>query len=147
MRWLLISSCDLRVNFPTTSPRSNGQRDFTTLLYEPCPLILLLGDFSALKLLPVQNFSWVCSHSIRKELSLLSFVNSDSFRDLCALFLCSTSNNSQSVEVTFRLCALAATVIPVSLCSDKLLRLLFSLHFSCTAPQPKSTSGQMRIRV
>jgi hypothetical protein len=79
-----------RVKPRAAPPRSDGQRGFAILLCEPWPLILRLEDLSALRLLPVWNFSWVFSHSVRKELSLLSLTPltpSETFRTLYVLDL------------------------------------------------------------
>jgi hypothetical protein len=71
----------LRTKSRTASPGSDGQRDFTILLYEPCPSILRLRDFFCSKTLSHSSLllSLFPQYS-RKELSFLSFFNSDSFR-------------------------------------------------------------------
>jgi hypothetical protein len=113
-----------KANSRATSPRSDGQWDFAISSCEPWPLILLLEDFFRSKASSIRTFSWVLLPGITKELSLLSLSTLTPSETSRTLSSRSTLNNSRSVEPS-RLCALPATVVPSSLCSDLQLRLQF----------------------
>jgi hypothetical protein len=90
----------LEVKSLATPPRSNGLRDFAILLQKFQVVDSLpLEESFAPQAFPAQLLLGFFPQQITKGLSLLSFPNSDSFRDFCVSSLCSTFNHSQSVEV------------------------------------------------
>jgi hypothetical protein len=111
--WSLLR---LRVKSITTSPKFDGRWDFAILSCESWPLILPLGDFFFSKAPFYSNFLLGLFPQYHEGTIPLELVNSDSLRDFVHASRTSTSNSSQSVG-SFISCALAATIIPVFLCS------------------------------
>jgi hypothetical protein len=87
----------LEINSLATSPRSFYLRDFAILSR------ISSRRFSSSKLLPSttslsSNPFGACSTVFSMELPLMSFINSDSFRDFCVNYLRSTFNNFQVLK-------------------------------------------------
>ena len=83
MKWQMASSTRLRVNSLAAPPRSDGLRGFEDL-FDDIQVInsLPLEEFSALPPSFCKDFTGACFLQEVEALSLLSFCNFDSFRDL-----------------------------------------------------------------
>jgi hypothetical protein len=143
-KWKPDSSGRLRFNSLATPPRSDGMRGFEDLLDDLQVVDSLpLGELFAPPPSFCKDFTEACSLREAKALSLLSFCNSDSFRDLFRTrSLCSTStlptlNGTEDFSV---LCTHSHSNPGLSL-----LRLATEiqsdLHFTCMARITQINSG------
>jgi hypothetical protein len=127
---------DLTVRGISRLSSVNPGCQFSSLRISPAP-----------KLRSVWNFSWVCSTVFTKETTPPELDSSDSFRDPFHTLPVLDLQHSQTVEVTRTLCTLSHS----NPCLPLLSQTAETSTLVCTSPawlpQPKSTSGQMRIRV
>jgi len=86
---------------------------------------LLLEEISTPKLCPVRTFSWVCSYSIAKELSLLRWSTLTPSETLCTLLVLDLQQLSKCW--IFQTLCTSAKAVSTFFCSDCPLRLQVQL--------------------